>query len=676
MARKVLALSILLSMVALGLPSTPSSAQTRPVMLSPVGIKHDAATPPSGCASQPPGTGENCLPISGVVTGTVVTSSGRCSALVVLQVQLVATVVQYNATWTPAGATAAYSYSGSGLAPGVSSGGWSTGEIDYGGLTYKVPHGDGAWYLGAGSGPAPCTSPGPGTVQAWGWTAHPVVRGHVKYKGTGGPASGVKVTAKCTSGGTTTTDSLGAYGFLLNPGTCTISPKVPKGDASVPSQRVVTVANQNITNVDFVVPGGALKVYIKQLETLRSGLAVHSVHYSQYPADFVATTTGQGANNRYVCQSGCVDITVSVIDPATGKAPAPHATIDASIDFLDAGTQTFDGQSISKALGASVICSTSTHGQGKDCGASLHGLETDADGQIHLRYWAPGVLADSDTTLRVTAFCATSPCQASSTMAELPLTVKPYEIYERTSTLSTSDVLELNEWAQGSSIFTQYLEKATTDFDALKYSLLVLKRFEGAEKLAEEGLDAVEHADPVVIVADVGLKVNDVFESNAMMAMFLDDSGLSAFGIGRPASETSATGTPSQIFQNELINQVAVPDFLKIGTGGFWWASAEYIHEILNAYGAVQATGWTLGAAVYEVSHFSDPSNDACEPGYRSDVGFSVPGRSGIQPELVIELTLSHNGGAPVEAAAFDIGYDALAWTTTQPDLIGVIHDH
>ena len=618
------------------------------------------------------------MPVSAVVTGTVVTSDGRCSALVVLQVTLNAKVDSYDATWVPAGQTAVSTYTGGGLAPGVTSseGSWTTGEVAYGDLTYPVPQGDGAWFLGQGSGPAPCTSPGPGSVQAWGWTTHPVVRGHVKYKGTGGPAPGVKVTAKCASGGTTTTDSYGAYGFILSPGTCTIAPSVPKGEVAVPTQRVVTVANTDITNVDFVVPGGALKVYVKQLEALRSGLAVHSVHYSQYPADFVATTTGQFANNHFVCQSGCVDITVRVVDPATGKAPAPHATVDASIALLAVGTQTFAGQSISKALGASVICSTSTHGQGKNCGSSLRGLETDADGEVHLRYWAPGVLADSTTTLFVTASCDNRPCQARQTITELPLTVKPYEIYEHTSTISNLDVAELSEWAEGSTIFTQYLKTASNGFNALKYALLVLKNFEAVEKLAEVTLKAVEHAEPIAVVTDVGLTINEAFESNAMMAMFLDDSGLSAFGIGRPTTETSASGTPSYTFQNEVINQVAVPDFLKIGTGGFWWASAEYIHGVLNAYGAGQATGWTLSTAVFEVSHCSDPSKDACEPGYRADVGYSVPGRSGIQPELVMELSLSHNGGAQVEEVAFDIPYDALAWTTTQPDLIGVIHDH
>jgi hypothetical protein len=40
-----------------------------------------------------------------------------------------------------------------------------------------------------------------------------------------------------------------------------------------------------------------------------------------------------------------------------------------------------------------------------------------------------------------------------------------------------------------------------------------------------------------------------------------------------------------------------------------------------------------------------------------------------------MELTLLHDH-IPGEALAFSIQYDALAWTTTQPDLKGVIQDH
>jgi hypothetical protein len=61
-------------------------------------------------------------------------------------------------------------------------------------------------------------------------------------------------------------------------------------------------------------------------------------------------------------------------------------------------------------------------------------------------------------------------------------------------------------------------------------------------------------------------------------------------------------------------------------------------------------------------------------PGYRNAVGSSAATKGGIQPELVIELALSH-AHAPVETLAFNVQYDALAWATTQPDLKGVIQD-
>lgn len=619
------------------------------------------------------------MPLSGVVTGTVQTSGGTCSALVVLQVQLVTSVVAYDATWTPAGTTAMYSYTGGGAAPGVTSaeGAWTTGQVAYGNLTYNVPKGDGAWFLGAGGGPAPCTSKGPGTVQVWGWTAHPVVRGHVKFKGSGGPASGVKVTAKCSSGGTTTTDSTGAYGFVLNPGSCTIAPILPKGEVSVPTQRVVTVASQDITNVDFVVPGGALKVYVKNLETLRSGFAVHGVHYSQFPVDFTHSTVGQGYENHYVCESGCTDITVSVIDPATGKAPAPHATVDVSLGAFNEGSVYFNNQGvIYRKLGVSVICTTATDGQDKDCATSLHGLETNADGQVHLRYWAPGVIAPSGTTLSVTASCDAGPCQASSTTTSLALTEQPYEIYQRTSTLPVADVEELAEWANGGPAFTKFIKGSVTGFNALKQAVSFLEKSELTEALVEHSAKVAEKLEPLALVLDVGLTINEALEAKAMMAMFLDDSGLSPFGIGYPPSEASASGAPSLVFQNELVNQVAVPNFLKMGNGGFWWASAGYILPVLNAYGDGQATGWTLTTTVYEVSHCSDPGDGECGPGYRNDVGTSSVIRAGIQPELTMELTLSHNNTTAVEALDFDIPYDALAWTTTQPELKGVIPDH
>ena len=41
-----------------------------------------------------------------------------------------------------------------------------------------------------------------------------------------------------------------------------------------------------------IVAGGELEVSVEPLEVLRSGLAVHSVHYKQYPVDFTAVQRG------------------------------------------------------------------------------------------------------------------------------------------------------------------------------------------------------------------------------------------------------------------------------------------------------------------------------------------------------------------------------------------------
>jgi hypothetical protein len=676
MTRTILTSSVFITLVAMGLPLAPNLALTGPAAASTDRTSQSTPTPATGCAALPPGTGEHCLPLSAQVTGTVVTASGRCSALVVLQVQLVKSVVQYSATWTPPNQTTAYPFSASGGPDDVTASGvgaWSTEEIAYGGLIYKVPAGDGAWMLGAGGGAAPCTSPGPGTVQAWGWTAQPVVRGHVTFQGNAGPAAGIKVKAACASGGTTTTGSKGAYGFVLDRGACTIAPILAGGETSDPHQRVVSVADQDITNVDFVVPGGPLKVSVKKLEPLRSGLAIHGVHYSQSQADFTASS-GSGAEARFTCESGCADITVDVVDPATGKAPAPYATVDVSVDPLQPGTETFNGQTTTATFGDATLCTTSATGQDKECSVSLHGLQTNADGQVHLRYWAPGVLANANTTLTVTAHCDARPCSAGQTTSYLALTVKPYVIYQHSQALTNEDALEMREWASGGTTFTQYLEGSTLGFDVITNALKLLKKFEIATKTATEVLEGVENIEPWAELLDYGLKINKYFEAEGMLALFLDLSGLSPFGIGAPPSEASASGAPTTIFTNELVNQILAPNFLKMGDGGFWWASAQDIYRVINAYGAGLESGWSLNTKVYEVSHCDNAEGGECGPGYRNNVGNSATIRSGVQPELVFELTLLHDK-IPGEALAFSIQYDALAWATTQPCLKGVIQD-
>jgi len=293
---------------------------------------------------------------------------------------------------------------------------------------------------------------------------------------------------------------------------------------------------------------------------------------------------------------------------------------------------------------------------------------------VHLRYWVPGVLGDAKATLTVTAHCGASPCTAPQTTSHMTLSVKPHEIYQHSAVLSAADVAEMDKWAGGGPFFTKFVDTSVVGYDVLKNALLALEKFEKATKNAKELLEGVEKVEPIAVLLDAGLKINDAFEAQGMFSLFLDISGLSPFGIGADPSEDSASGQPTVTFVRALMNQLALPDFLKGGNGGFWWASAQDIRrsEDASVVGAPDDV-WSLGTTVYEVSR-CDNQEGSCGPGYRNKPGSHLSFNRGIQPQLVIDLTLRRNN-SPVEEGEFFIQYDALAWTTTQPNLEGVIQD-
>ena len=248
------------------------------------------------------------------------------------------------------------------------------------------------------------------------------------------------------------------------------------------------------------------------------------------------------------------------------------------------------------------------------------------------------------------------------------------KIYQHSAVLSAADVREMDKWAGGGSFFTKFVDTSVVGYDVLKNALLALEKFEKTTKNAKELLEGVEKVEPIAVLLDAGLKINDAFEAQGMFSLFLDISGLSPFGIGADPSEDSASGQPTVTFVRALMNQLALPDFLKGGNGGFWWASAEAIRRSEDASAVVAPDDvWSLDTTVYEVSH-CDNQEGSCGPGYRNKPGSHLSFNRGIQPQLVIDLTLRRNN-SPVEEGEFVIQYDALAWTTTQPNLERVIQD-
>jgi hypothetical protein len=507
------------------------------------------------------------------------------------------------------------------------------------------------------------------------------VSGQLTISGSTQPAPGITVSADCSSGGTTTTDSNGDYSFLLDKGVCTIAPQLKDGEQPIPTSRTVDVGDSDITGVDFAIPEG-LKIFVKPLEALRSGLAYHPVRYKTYLVDF--TTRGDLSDPDaplVTCESGCVDLLVHVIDEATHEAPKPFATVTASLGDLELGEQSWDGRSFTPpSYGVGTLCTVNAAGLDQQCGQSLENLQTDSDGLIRLRYWAPGVMADSKAPLTITASCEWSApfCVSAAKTSHTTLTTQPYEIYQHDAQLSADTLSELSAWAGGANKFNEVLEQTHTTYDALAKALAALAQFElKAAHAVKETLEDVENVEPLTVLIGAALKFDEAQEAVAMFAEFMDAAGLSPFGLGAPPFEASATGNPGGLFVKQLMSLLALPEILKeqIGNGGFWWASAQDVqHAIDEGRFDPSDPDWSLDVSVYEVSH-CDTQAGTCGPGYGNSPGSADVFNAGIDPKLVFLLAFKHDG-ITLESSAFDITYDALAWAETQPDLEDVIQDN
>ena len=555
----------------------------------------------------------------------------------------------------------------------------------------------------------------------------------------GKPLAGIDIDVRNASGvvvASATTNGDGHYQTIeLDPATYLVEPATDRADFSPHALRVSLVSSSAVVDFQegclsdtptsdldsagrlgaaFITPEAfvppdchQLKIDVKLLENLRSGLAVHSIRYTQYPVDFTAV---HGSPARFACESGCVDITVTVADPPRGPT-GENATVDASVGELRPGVQDWDGHILTPPVyGDGYLCEATLTGADGQCGTSLS-IKTDTHGQVHFRYWAPGVVADADTTLTVIASClAHTACKGAPKTVNKTLTVKPYEIFEHNANLPDAAVLALDEWAGGSFGFTNFLESSTLGFSTLKNALQIVEEAERAAKAAKLALQAAEQIEPISHIIDVGLVINDIFETQGMFALFLQDSGLTTpIGLGDHPFEASVTGLPTTVLTDELTNQVLLAkalsgafSSLEVGHAGFWWASAQDIHRIVGQtrvrlgglapagkparYGAnVTPTtinlpspssllDFSLHVSVYEVSR-CDNQQGTCGPGYGNEPGSDVVNNAGIQPQLVFELSLSHAGVA-VEQLGFVIQYDALAWTNTQDHLMAVIRDN
>ena len=246
-------------------------------------------------------------------------------------------------------------------------------------------------------------------------------------------------------------------------------------------------------------------------------------------------------------------------------------------------------------------------------------------------------------------------------------------IYQHDVSLSEEQAKDLAAFAEGASGFLKFVE-STKDVPAyLEKTLEWLKANEIAAETAEKGLELTEKAEPIIGAVELFAVGSELWERESMIAMFLKLNSLSAIGLGDPPSESSAPAAPSFDFSKALVSHWSVaPSLLKsVASGMLWDVALEMRAAELGdlTYKDLAKFGFSL--KVYEVSHCSGGGTD-CEPGYRNNPGTGDVLRTGIEAALAIHLILTYAGGIKIDDYAFEIPYDAIAWTQTQHGLRGV----
>ena len=427
-------------------------------------------------------------------------------------------------------------------------------------------------------------------------------------------------------------------------------------------------------------PRPPLKVVVAELEPkIRSGLAVHKPGWAhRYPGNYMVDFVEGNGHGRAVCESGCVDIVVKVLDPRDHDNAVPGAVVDASVDN---GIRPFAGKQ--------WLCETQSNGEADSSCVNEGGVTatTDKNGKAYLRFWPPAVTG-GDTgsdTLNVVAACGSGKCsrEGKRTGRAKPtsLTVHPYEIYEGGSNLTAAESESLYDWTHESE--SQFVTSLST-VDKLKtpfeIEYVLLKKFSELQHEEELALHYLEKTNIVFYPITAFEAINPYYARQAMLGYFLIATGVGPEGLADDPFAMSVDNQPSAAFQGLLANYATAYSPLKIGATGIWFDLAKELYgcESDSWFTAAptkpcpsplpspsSSSSSSEGAPldhvridlkVFETS-YCNPREGSCEVGYI--------GNRGIKPELYFELTLSEDGHRYPSPFTTTVPYNGLAWATT-----------
>jgi hypothetical protein len=402
-----------------------------------------------------------------------------------------------------------------------------------------------------------------------------------------------------------------------------------------------------------------LTVTVKAQNASRAGLAIDNDESKYGPVNFTSETTGGGltepASAGQKCESGCTNLLVTVTDPKT-KKPVTDASVEAKVALTTAPAHLFGDEFLCEQSEATV----------PKCGTDLQDLSTDAKGQVHLIYWAPGfvpsgsvpnLVASVDVT--ATESCSSSVCTAKERKGtgSTSLTVAPYKIYDSETQLSASFVDVLVDLATEKSLTinpadTLALHQMTEP--AIEY-------FEATEREAIANLVRLPAAYGEVAIefVEMGAAIAEYGEAAPLTGAFIKALDLSPIGINEPRFEKQASGAGVAAFWTEIGGGLG--SFAPLSLKGVLATDGEELAKQSRSAPSVFATPpETVDLNVYDVTH-CDMSNPNCGPGYS--------GSTGIQPELCFTFEGTNHLPTPRLDWSDEFcakTYDPVAWVESQ----------
>ena len=316
-------------------------------------------------------------------------------------------------------------------------------------------------------------------------------------------------------------------------------------------------------------PSCPLTVTVKQQNKLRSGYSINDLEKDFGPINFTSETSGGGLTALDAaglkCNSGCANLLVTVTLPNSTK-PVANATVAASV------AQAAGDSSDSRTLGTDFLC-VQTSADVPTCGTYVSGLQTDSRGQVHLLYWAPGVVPGKtsstwQTTLTVKATKCSSTCGSGERKGESDstLSVKDYPIYRASGQLTSEQVTLLIDLVKDDGFHVNPADSIT--LDKMTESTVEFLEATERETLANLIRLPAAYGEAALEVYDMGVAIKAYGEQGALGGTFLNALNLSAIGFGEPPFEKTPPLLPSDAFMTQLEGGFSRCDYPRYAEGG------------------------------------------------------------------------------------------------------------